>query len=59
MAQAALGTMAGGTMAGGTMAGGTMAGGIDDAGAPTRYVFDEGHHLLDAADAAFSVRLSK
>ena len=25
---------------------------------PTRYVFDEGHHLLDAADAAFSVRLS-
>ena len=25
---------------------------------PTRYVFDEGHHLFDAADAAFSVRLS-
>ena len=25
---------------------------------PTRYVFDEGHHLLEAADSAFSVRLS-
>jgi ATP-dependent DNA helicase DinG len=37
---------------------GAMAGGMDDAGLPTRYVFDEGHHLLDAADAAFSVRLS-
>ena len=37
---------------------GTMAGGLDDAAVPTRYVFDEGHHLLDAADAAFSVRLS-
>jgi ATP-dependent DNA helicase DinG len=36
----------------------TMAGGLDDAAVPTRYVFDEGHHLLDAADAAFSVRLS-
>ena len=33
-------------------------GGLDDANVPTRYVFDEGHHLLDAADAAFSVRLS-
>src|SRR5579884_2852260 len=32
--------------------------GLDDATVPTRYVFDEGHHLLDAADAAFSVRLS-
>jgi len=25
---------------------------------PTRYVFDEGHHLFDAADAAFSAHLS-
>ncbi len=25
---------------------------------PTRYVFDEGHHLFDAADAMFSVALS-
>jgi ATP-dependent DNA helicase DinG len=25
---------------------------------PTRYVFDEGHHLFDAADGAFSVHLS-
>ena len=25
---------------------------------PTRYVFDEGHHLFDAADSAFSVYLS-
>jgi ATP-dependent DNA helicase DinG len=33
-------------------------GGLDDATVPTRYVFDEGHHLLDAADNAFSVRLS-
>jgi ATP-dependent DNA helicase DinG len=33
-------------------------GGLDDGTVPTRYVFDEGHHLLDAADAAFSVRLS-
>ena len=33
-------------------------GGLDDANVPTRYVFDEGHHLLAAADAAFSVRLS-
>jgi ATP-dependent DNA helicase DinG len=33
-------------------------GGLDDATVPTRYVFDEGHHLLDAADSAFSVHLS-
>jgi len=33
-------------------------GGLDDATVPTRYVFDEGHHLLEAADSAFSVRLS-
>jgi len=33
-------------------------GGLDDATVPTRYVFDEGHHLLAAADGAFSVRLS-
>ena len=33
-------------------------GGLDDATVPTRYVFDEGHHLLDAADSAFAVRLS-
>jgi ATP-dependent DNA helicase DinG len=33
-------------------------GGLDDATVPTRYVFDEGHHLLEAADGAFSVRLS-
>ena len=33
-------------------------GGLDDATVPTRYIFDEGHHLLDAADSAFSVRLS-
>jgi ATP-dependent DNA helicase DinG len=33
-------------------------GGLDDATVPTRYVFDEGHHLLAAADSAFSVRLS-
>ena len=33
-------------------------GGLDDATFPTRYVFDEGHHLLAAADGAFAVRLS-
>jgi ATP-dependent DNA helicase DinG len=33
-------------------------GGLDDATVPTRYVFDEGHHLFDAADAAFSAELS-
>ena len=33
-------------------------GGLDDATVPTRYVFDEGHHLLEAADSAFAVRLS-
>ena len=33
-------------------------GGLDDAHIPTRYVFDEGHHIFDAADAAFSVELS-
>jgi ATP-dependent DNA helicase DinG len=33
-------------------------GGLDDATVPTRYVFDEGHHLLEAADNAFAVRLS-
>jgi ATP-dependent DNA helicase DinG len=33
-------------------------GGLDDATVPARYVFDEGHHLLEAADSAFSIRLS-
>ncbi len=33
-------------------------GGIDDNTVPTRYVFDEGHHLFDAADGAFSAELS-
>jgi ATP-dependent DNA helicase DinG len=33
-------------------------GGIDDANLPTRYVFDEGHHLFDAADSAFGGHLS-
>ncbi len=33
-------------------------GGIDDASVPLRYVFDEGHHLFDAADGAFAVALS-
>ncbi len=32
--------------------------GSDDAALPTRYVFDEGHHLFDAADSAFSAHLS-
>jgi ATP-dependent DNA helicase DinG len=33
-------------------------GGLGDAGLPTRYVFDEGHHVFDAADSAFSLHLS-
>jgi ATP-dependent DNA helicase DinG len=33
-------------------------GDLDELSTPTRYVFDEGHHLLEAADNAFSVRLS-
>lgn len=33
-------------------------GGLDDTTVPTRYVFDEGHHLFDAADSAFSAALS-
>ena len=33
-------------------------GGLDDGARPTRYVFDEGHHIFDAADSAFSSELS-
>lgn len=33
-------------------------GGLDDEYVPSRYVFDEGHHIFDAADAAFAVELS-
>ena len=33
-------------------------GGLDDGFVPTRLVFDEGHHVFDAADGAFSARLS-
>ena len=33
-------------------------GGLDDNTVPTRYVFDEGHHVFDAADSAFSAALS-
>ncbi len=33
-------------------------GGLDDASVPTRYVFDEGHHLFDAADGAFAAVFS-
>ncbi len=33
-------------------------GGLDDSYVPTRYVFDEGHHLFDAADSAFSAHLT-
>ena len=29
-----------------------------DAELPTRYIFDEGHHLFDAADSAFSAHLT-
>jgi ATP-dependent DNA helicase DinG len=33
-------------------------GGLDDGSVPTRLVFDEGHHVFDAADSAFSAELS-
>ncbi len=33
-------------------------GGGDEGALPTRYVFDEGHHLFDAADGAFSAHLT-
>ena len=33
-------------------------GGLDDGFVPDRVVFDEGHHVFDAADGAFSARLS-
>ncbi len=33
-------------------------GGLDDGSQPTRLVFDEGHHVFDAADAAFSAHLT-
>jgi ATP-dependent DNA helicase DinG len=33
-------------------------GGLDDSTVPTRYVFDEGHHLFDAADSAFAAALT-
>lgn len=32
--------------------------GIDGAAVPLRYVFDEGHHLFDAADGAFAAEFS-
>ena len=32
--------------------------GSEEGGLPTRYVFDEGHHLFNAADAAFAAHLS-
>ena len=35
-----------------------LGGGLNDAATPTRYVFDEGHHVFDAADSAFSGLLS-
>ncbi|MEJ1994475.1 MAG: ATP-dependent DNA helicase [Limibacillus sp.] len=33
-------------------------GGGDEGRLPTRYVFDEGHHLFDAADSAFAAHLT-
>ncbi|HLY58810.1 MAG TPA: ATP-dependent DNA helicase [Stellaceae bacterium] len=33
-------------------------GGLDDGFLPSRYVFDEGHHLFEAADSAFAIHLS-
>jgi ATP-dependent DNA helicase DinG len=33
-------------------------GGLDDDSRPTRFVFDEGHHVFDAADSAFAAHLT-
>jgi len=33
-------------------------GGLDDALRPTRYVFDEGHHIFESADSAFSAHFT-
>ncbi len=33
-------------------------GGLDDGATPTRLLFDEGHHVFDAADGAFSAHLT-
>jgi ATP-dependent DNA helicase DinG len=33
-------------------------GGMEESMLPTRYIFDEGHHVFDAADKAFSAHLS-
>ncbi len=33
-------------------------GGLSDGAMPQRYVFDEGHHLFEAADSAFAAQLS-
>ncbi len=33
-------------------------GGLDDGTRPTRYIFDEGHHIFESADSAFSAHLS-
>src|SRR5262249_14020307 len=33
-------------------------GGLDDQSVPTRYVFDEGHHVFEAADNAFPLALT-
>ena len=37
---------------------GQFGAGADEDAVPTRYVFDEGHHLMEAADGAFSAELS-
>ncbi len=37
---------------------GANSGGLDGGAVPTRYVFDEGHHLFDAADSAFAAIFS-
>ncbi|WP_120495416.1 ATP-dependent DNA helicase [Kiloniella sp. EL199] len=35
-----------------------LGGGRDEGSLPSHYVFDEGHHLFDAADSAFSAHLT-
>ena len=41
-----------------TAKGGATSGQTSDNNRPTRYIFDEGHHIFDAADSAFSAGLT-
>ena len=56
MINAAMGAAMGASK--GTAKGGATSGQTSDNNRPTRYIFDEGHHIFDAADSAFSAGLT-